>query len=57
MPASGIAEKLGISGQGLGPVLNKMFTDGNITKKEVDGSFVWGPKGRHLNGKAVHAPN
>jgi len=54
LPASGIAEKLGIPGQGLGPVLNKMFTDGSITKKEVDGSFVWGTKSR-LNGKAAHA--
>jgi len=53
LPASGIAEKLGIPGQGLGPVLNKMFTDGSITKKEVDGAFVWGSKGR-LNGKASH---
>lgn len=57
LPASGIAEKLGVPGQGLGPVLNKMFTDGVITKKEVDGSFVWGSKPSKLNGKAVHAPN
>lgn len=54
LPASGIAEKLGIPGQGLGPVLNKMFTDGAISKKEVDGAFVWGAKGKHLNGKAGH---
>jgi hypothetical protein len=53
LPASGIAEKLGIPGQGLGPVLNKMFTDGSITKKEVDGAFVWGTKSR-LNGKPGH---
>ena len=58
MPASAIAEKLGTSGQGLGPVLNKLHTDGEITKKTVDGSYVWGPKGMSkLNGKAVHAPN
>jgi len=55
LPASGIAEKLGIPGQGLGPVLNKMFTDGAISKKEVDGAFVWGAKGKHMNGKAGHA--
>lgn len=54
LPASGIAEKLGISGQGLGPVLNKMFTDGSITKKKVDDVLVWGAKSR-LNGKSSHS--
>lgn len=55
LPASGIAEKLGISGQGLGPILNKMHGDGVITKREVDGSFMWGPKpGSKLNGKSSH---
>lgn len=51
MPASEIAEKTGIPGQGLGPVLHMMFGAGNITKKEVEGIKVWGAK---MNGKSTH---
>lgn len=51
MAASEIAEKTGIPGQGLGPVLHMMFGAGNITKKEVEGIKVWGAK---MNGKSTH---
>lgn len=51
MPASEIAEKLNIPGQGLGPVLNMLHDQGDVTKKEKDGIKLWGPK---LNGKSTH---
>lgn len=51
VPASEIAEKMRVSGQGLGPVLNMLHTDGHIVKREKDGIKMWGPK---LNGKSNH---
>ncbi len=57
MPASAIAEKTGISGQGLGPVLNKMCGEGLISRKKVDGENLWGSKpSKSLNGKAHQPP-
>lgn len=51
MSASEIAGRLNISGQGLGPILNMLHDQGDVTKKDKDGVKLWGPK---LNGKSTH---